>query len=239
MYEHSTAYYDLIYRGLKDYQDEALKIHTLLQKLPSVPKRLLDVGCGTGEHARILANRYDYEVDGIDIQPGFIECASPKLPSSRFAVADMRDFDLGCKYDAILCLFSSIGYVETIEGLERAFANIANHLEDDGWLLCEPWVTPDLWTAGQSDVVTANNPDTGETITRTRHGKTDRNVSVMDIEYVIEGRGESRSFSETHRLAMFEQAEIEAALDKAGLNAIWLPSGLQSQTLLMASRPIS
>lgn len=236
MYKHSTAYYDLIYRELKDYRDEAAKIHALLQKLPSAPQHLLDVGCGTGEHARILANQYGYSVDGIDLQPGFIDIATRKLPESSFTVADMRDFALGKEYDAILCLFSSIGYTETPAGLSAALDCIAKHLKPGGWLICEPWITPDLWVEGQQDVVTTTDPKTKDTIIRTRNGRSDGRVSVLEIEYVIKGATGNHRFSETHRLGMFEKDEIEVALDKLGLTAIWLPTGLQLQSLFLATK---
>lgn len=234
MYQHSTAYYDLIYRELKDYRDEAAKIHGLLLCLPELPKRILDVGCGTGEHARILAQKHGYEVDGIDIQPGFIEIASQKLPESRFAVADMRDFQLDRKYEAILCLFSSIGYVETLDGLRRALSSMARHLEPNGRLICEPWVPPELWIPGQSDSVTTIDPSTGNTIHRTRKGRTDGEVSVLEIDYYIEGRDTQEHFAETHRLGLFSREETNAALEQAGLKARWLPRGLQSPTLFIA-----
>jgi len=69
---------------------------------------MLDVGCGTAEHLRFLVG---YQMVGLDIDPTFIRLAKRKLPSAEFYVGDMRQFQLGLKFDVILCLFSSIGYL--------------------------------------------------------------------------------------------------------------------------------
>lgn len=236
MYTQSPAYYDLIYRDLKDYGEECDKIERLLQRFAPRPERILDVGCGTGEHARRLTQDHGYLVDGVDIQPAFIEIARSKLPAARFEIGDMRDFQLGRTYDTLLCLFSSIGYTETLEGLEQALGCFARHLNPGGWLICEPWVSPDLWQSGQVDSLTVRDPRTGEQITRTRSGQTEGMVSVLSIDYEIEGEGKLRQFSENHRLGLFTQEQMQAALDKTGFEANWLPHGLQSESLIVAQK---
>ena len=57
----------------------------------------------------------------------------------------MVDFDLGKQYDAVTCLFSSIGYTETVERLNRAVKQIARHLLIGGVTVIEPWFTPDQY----------------------------------------------------------------------------------------------
>ncbi|MBD5778634.1 class I SAM-dependent methyltransferase [Pelagicoccus sp. NFK12] len=236
MYDRSAAYYDLIYRDLKDYRDEAAKIDALLQRLSPIPHRLLDAGCGTGEHARRLCRDHGYAVDGLDIEPEFASIAQTKNPSGSFRVGDMRDFDLKRSYDAILCLFSSIGYTETLQGLANAFTCFARHLPPGGWLVCEPWITPDAWRDGQVDSVTALDPKSGETITRTRMGETDGLVSVLKIDYDIEDDASFRQFSEIHRLGLFTREQMRSALEAAGFQVTWLPMGLQSDSLIVAQK---
>ncbi|HEY8340813.1 MAG TPA: class I SAM-dependent methyltransferase [Egibacteraceae bacterium] len=68
--------------------------------------RVLDVGCGTGEHA-LLAAGLGAEVTGIDLAPRAIELARRKaaergLPA-RFLVADVRELDaLGGRFDVVV-----------------------------------------------------------------------------------------------------------------------------------------
>lgn len=57
----------------------------------------------------MLNEQFNYSVDGIDLDPEFVEIARRKLPRSLIEHADMVDFDLGRRYDVVVCLFSSIG----------------------------------------------------------------------------------------------------------------------------------
>lgn len=64
MYQANTVkYYDEIYSRIKSYEDEAAKVQAWIEKLRPDAKTLLDVACGTAEHARFLKKRY--RIDGL------------------------------------------------------------------------------------------------------------------------------------------------------------------------------
>lgn len=80
-------------------QAKAAFVHELvrwsgLDQLPA-GSRLLDVGCGIGGSARILARDYGFEVLGISISPAQIARAAaltpPSLPNCSFQVMDALD----------------------------------------------------------------------------------------------------------------------------------------------------
>lgn len=234
MFRKSAAYYDLIYSELKDYPGEAMKLNYLLGHLDPKPRTLLDVGCGTGEHAKQLARNFGYQVDGIDIEPSFIEIASKKLPEGEFHVADMRDFSLPRRYDVVLCLFSSIGYAETLAGLRAAFASMAHHLKPGGWLICEPWATPENWRSGQVDALEAVDPETGAVVTRTRVGATEGDVSILTIEYDVLEAGQRHLLEEVHRLGLFTREQITEALQAAKFSPQWAEHSLHDGPMVVA-----
>jgi len=91
MFSKSAQWYDLLY-GFKDYHEEANKIVAILSKIHPKAKSILDVACGTAEHARYLSNHY--KVDGIDLNDDFIAIAKKKNPKGHYFCADMIDFDL-------------------------------------------------------------------------------------------------------------------------------------------------
>jgi MPBQ/MSBQ methyltransferase len=67
-----------------------------LDQLPA-GSRVLDVGCGIGGSARILAREYGFEVLGISISPGQIDRARQLTPADlpcRFAVMDALALEL-------------------------------------------------------------------------------------------------------------------------------------------------
>jgi SAM-dependent methyltransferase len=64
------------------------------QRLPNAPKRVLELGTGTGSGARMLAQRYqDAEIVAIDISPAMVQEAEDKTGEQfgsrvHFAIAD-------------------------------------------------------------------------------------------------------------------------------------------------------
>jgi MPBQ/MSBQ methyltransferase len=84
-------------------------VHELVRwsGLDQLPRgsRVLDVGCGIGGSARILARDYGFDVLGISISPGQIQRAQELTPSDlscRFAVMDALDLPLPSEsFDAV------------------------------------------------------------------------------------------------------------------------------------------
>ena len=74
--------YDVLYRD-KDYLEESRLIDRLLQTYGNGSVRsLLDLGCGTGNHALPLAQR-GYEVVGVDRSARMLESAHKKAISGQ------------------------------------------------------------------------------------------------------------------------------------------------------------
>ena len=57
----------------------------------------------------------------------------------------MDDFDLGERFDVVVCLFSAIGYTKH---LDRANGAMARHVAAGGVLIVEPWFSRDEWKPG-------------------------------------------------------------------------------------------
>ena len=125
----SAELYDAIYQ-FKNYKRECERLRALIDEAVPAARTMLDVACGTGEHARFL--REHFAVDGVDINEDYLHAARQKNPGGNYMRADMTDFDLGRSYDVVTCLFSAIGRVMTFERLERAIACMARHVGPGG-----------------------------------------------------------------------------------------------------------
>lgn len=233
MFTKSSAYYDLIY-DWKDYPSEAAKISSLLEGSGS----LLDIACGTGQHHRFL--KQNFAITGLDISPEYIDIARAKNPECVYHVGDMRDFDLGERYDAIICVFSSIGYLESLDDLNRTLQAMARHLKPGGGLLIEPWLTPEAWQSGRNMSTTVSQTlklEVSRMTIGSLEGDDTLPVSVLEYGYMVGSAEGIEYFSETHRMSLFSQEQMATALTTAGFEMVYSDEGLMNRGLYLGRLP--
>lgn len=232
MFSESAAFYDVVYGQFKDYSEECARVGALLREHAPEARRLLDVGCGTGEHARGLT-QLGYRVDGLDLEPVFVEIASGKVPEGAFYRGDMLDFSLGQRYDAVLCLFSSIGYVRTIENVARALSRFREHLAPAGVVIVEPWFEPAAWQKGLVHASLAEGE--GVKVCRISSSQVRDGLSVLEFHYLIGRETGIEHRRELHELGLFTADEMKGAFEDAGLEVVRHdPVGLIGRGLYIA-----
>ena len=217
MFTEAAEVYDAIYFGLKDYSAEAAEIAQRIRDEHPRARSVLDVACGTGEHAWLLARNHGFAVDGIDLNADFLRLARAKHAAGRFHQADMTAFNLIERYDAIICMFSSIGYVCTLPRLEQTLRCFRQHLATDGIVLVEPWFPPGVMTNGYRSMQFADIP--GGHVERTSTTTINDRISRLDFAYVLKENGAVRRATEVHELGLFTQDEMLHAFTAAGLQA--------------------
>ncbi|HSJ59379.1 MAG TPA: class I SAM-dependent methyltransferase [Anaerolineae bacterium] len=233
MFTETAAYYDKIY-SFKDYAAEARQVIQIVDTHAGpAATRLLDVACGTGHHLSHLKQRF--HVEGLDLSEALLAQARERLPGVKFHHADMVAFDLGRTFDVITCLFSSIGYVETLERLDAAIASMARHLAPGGLLLVEPWFTPEGWHPNTVHSVFVDEPEFR--MARINTSFQDSRISYFDLHYLIGTPNKTEHFVEHHRLGLFTREETEAAFRQAGLDVTYDEQGLTGRGLYTGRRP--
>jgi ubiquinone/menaquinone biosynthesis C-methylase UbiE len=231
MFSLSADLYDAIY-SWKDYASEAAAIKELIdQELPEASS-LLDVACGTGEHIRHLLRLKPYDITGIDIEPGFVQIARSKNPQARFVAADMAEFELNTRFDVILCLFSAIGYLRTLDAVQRAIVQFARHVAPGGVILIEPWFSPDEWRPSTVHVISTEAND--KKVVRMSRSDVNGRISTIDFHYLVGTVAEIRHFREIHELGLYTQAEMTACFEHAGLQVRYDDVGLAGRGLYIA-----
>jgi SAM-dependent methyltransferase len=234
MYTESAEFYDVIYSNLKDYQEETRQVAELLRRIQPSCRTILDVACGTGEHASLLASQYGFEVDGLDLDPSFVAIARAKHPKGRFYQADMTKFELGRSYDAIVCLFSSIGYVGTVPRLRQTLQGFRNHIVNTGAIIVEPFFKPEDVRPGYTNApIVVQSAE--RRITRSSHSEVEGRVFRLYFDYQIEGLDGTRHVRELHELGLFTVEEMLDSFETVGLRANYHLEGPSGRGLYIAT----
>jgi SAM-dependent methyltransferase len=229
-----AAVHDDLYRLRgKEYPAEAKYVAEVVAAHVPGASSLLDVGCGTGEHLLHLKDLFE-RVEGLDLSADMLEVARTKLPGTPLHQGDMRDFDLGRRFDAVVCLFASIAHSQSVAELTATLTCFARHLADGGVVVVEPrWFAEnfaDGYVAG--DVVEADD----RTIARVSHTVRDGDMWAMEVHFLIADRdGGIRHASETYRHRLYTRAEYEQAFAVAGFEAGYI-EGVQGGRGLFVGR---
>ena len=235
MYSRQAYFYDAIYSNL-DYAGQAHRVHQLIQANKRSPgNRLLDVACGTGLHLKHW--REDYEVAGLDISEEMLTVARDRLPNVPLHAADMADFGLGTRFDAITCLFSSIGHMLSEDLLRQAIATMAGHLEPGGVLVVEGWLTPDVWNEGYLSLDQVDLPSLK--IARMGLSRSEGHVCILDLHHLVGAPEGVEHFVEALRVSMFTVQQYIDSFQAAGLDVEHDPEGLRGRSLYVAIKPLA
>lgn len=134
-----SEYYDALYVK-EEYAPEAARVKELLTGHGVPPQAdLLLLACGTGGHIPYF--KHEYRVSGLDLSEDMLGLARKKFPGVPFHLGDLINFTLAADFDAIICLYGSIGFVKTVDNLRASMQRIAAHLRPGGVALITPWST--------------------------------------------------------------------------------------------------
>ena len=147
-----SQYYDLLYLD-KDYKGEVKYITNLINKFNSGAQSILELGCGTGIHACMLASE-GFEILGIDLSESMItqankrreEMTPSELSKVRFKKADVRNFKIDKKFDTVISLFHVASYQVLNDDLQSYFKTASEHLKNTGVFIFDFWYGPAVLT---------------------------------------------------------------------------------------------
>ncbi len=126
-YDRVARFYDAI---MDDPSPRAAIVLELVERHRPKPASVLELACGTGA----ILERLDGVADrtGLDVSAEMLALARARLPGVTFVHGNMRAFDLGRRFDAVLCVFDSLNHLLDFREWESTFAAVADHLEPGG-----------------------------------------------------------------------------------------------------------
>ncbi len=121
-------YYDEISKSYEELYglEQTRKIQHVLKLLDEKPKKVLDVGCGTG-----IASDYFENYTGFDPSKELTKIAKEKKRKGWIFIDSAENFSTKEKYDLIICLTVAHHFQDKI----KAINNMKIHLKENGLLI--------------------------------------------------------------------------------------------------------
>lgn len=204
-----AEYYDKFYLERKDYKKETKIVKKIIEELESKKTlTLLDVGCGTGEHLKYLSS--DFCCKGLDINNRMIEIAKNKVPEAEFEIANMIDFRFKDRFDVIICLFGSIGYVQNFSNLKKTLKNYYRHLNDSGLVIVEPWIFKKDFKKGHMSLDTYVDDELK--FVRMARSRISTSTWLIFMHYLVGKNQRIEYFTEVHKMLAVNNSDYVKAL---------------------------
>ena len=162
---------------------------------------------------------------GLDASEHMVALAREKCPDVEFVTADMRTFDLGRRFDAIVSLFSGVGYLVEESDLRDAVNTMAEHLNPGGVLALEGWVEVDQWLGASVSGDSCKFDDIA--VARVTRSGADGMRSWFTCRYTVATNEGIDTIDEHHVLRLADPAEFSSAYGNAGLAFERLPNLLR------------
>lgn len=221
--------YDILYKD-KDYKTEC----DLLEKIfylysSNSVNTILDLGCGTGKHAMIFAQR-GYKVTGVDCSEDMLTKARQEVQALDnisytipvFYKGDLQTIDLCKQFDSVLMMFAVLGYQLTNEGIEAALRTVQRHLKPEGLFICDVWYGPAVLSIRPTDRIKIIPTERGKII-RTASGSLDTFWHLSTVHYHLWQLEDQRVISESeeiHRMRYFFPQELALFMSNVGLTLL-------------------
>jgi ubiquinone/menaquinone biosynthesis C-methylase UbiE len=222
---------EIAYEAIAPYYDDFTAHHNYEMWLGNLlPKlelhglrgdRLLDVACGTGKSFIPMLAR-GWEVTGCDISAGMLQLAQSKVgDAANLAVADMRELPRLGEFDLVWCLDDAVNYLVGDGDLERALAAMRRNLGPNGLLMFDVNALSAYRTFFAEEVVVEKH---GRRLVW--KGRTSPDAppgSIAEASFEVEplpGQEGPSIPPEIHRQRHYPEAEMLAALERAGLECL-------------------
>jgi len=224
------TYYDSLF-SKKDYKGE---VESVLQFARDngvdTIKRILDVGCGTGNHAFQFA-KHGYSVIGTDTDCFMIAIANKKLEQSgdreqlQFFCKDVQELKES-EFDIAVSLFHVVNYIEESDDLLQFFRAIHGRLREHGLFVFDCW---------NGVAAIADNPKEKKTLVEHQDEKIEidmipeinlmeQRVVMQNNVHISSGGKEKDAFSFDYAQRLWTPWHLTQILEKSGFQLLRITS---------------
>jgi SAM-dependent methyltransferase len=196
----------------KNYKRE---INYLLKIIKKFKKKkvykILDIGCGTGNHANLLAKKKFFIV-GLDKSPEMIDMAKKKFKKVLFT-NDNRS--LSIKFDICYSFFHVVSYLKNNNQLNAFFNYASTKLDKDGLFIFDYWFKPAVLLDPPEEKIKylKKNYKTYIRFTQFQHFKKFNIIKIL-FNFFILSKKKIKYFTEIHEMRYYEIKQLNFYLKK-------------------------
>lgn len=215
-----SQYYDLLYAD-KNYASEINYVENLLSENKIFSGSILELGSGTGKHAKLLASK-GFHVTGVEKSEEMLKRAE-QSDLCKFLLGDIANFHIAQKFDVVISLFHVISYITSDSDLENLFKQTSQHLKDGGLFIFDIWYSPCV-SFNQPKVRVKKIDNDEVEITRIAEPIICDEKNLVDVMYTIFSKNKNTDviscFKELHSMRHFSTPEISLLAKINGLELI-------------------
>ena len=199
----------------------------LLQEYQVSGGLVLELGCGTGNMTRLLAQA-GYDMIGVDCSEEMLQLAresawreqsmQPDAPDILYLLQDMREFELYGTVGAVVSVCDSINYILEEADLLKVFQLVNNYLDPGGVFIFDMnTLYKYREVLGESTI--CENREQGSFIWENFYDR-QQQINQYDLTLFIrepDGSGLYRKYEETHFQRGYALEQIQELLQQAGM----------------------
>jgi SAM-dependent methyltransferase len=197
--------------------------------------QVLDLCCGQGRHALILAAR-GIAITGQDQSAEYL--ADARIAAEHMNIelplvqSDMRDIPFENRFDCVINMFTSFGYFDTDDDDRKVLREIARALKPGGQVLID-LINRD-WVVANNESADRRVNEDGTVVLEQRNLNLQTNRNEVSFTFIDPDGTRRKSFG--HRIHLYTLDEIVQMMRQAGLEFLRAYGGFDSEPFSPTTR---
>jgi SAM-dependent methyltransferase len=192
-------------------------------------EQVLDLCCGQGRHAVLLA-KHGCAVTALDLSAAFLVLAEAAAQEAGVTLetvrADMREIPFAGRFDAVVNMFSSFGYLESEAEDAKVLDAIVRALKPGGSVLLD--LLNRDWVIANYETEDSHAAPDGTLYLE--HRRFDLETSRNHVSFTVVTPDGHRREVGGHHIRLYTLREMRGALDAAGLAYEGVYGGFAGET---------
>jgi SAM-dependent methyltransferase len=196
---------------------------------------VLDLCCGQGRHSVHLA-KHGFKVTGLDLNAEYLDLASKAAEAAKVKIetvaGDMREIPFENKFDAVVNMYSSFGYLESEAEDLKVLESAVKALKPGGRLLLDmlnrEWAIDNYiqndWHTGADGTLYVERRDL------------DLATSRMHVHFIVVDPKGGRRESIGHIIRLYTLTEMTRLLERVGMRVTAVFGGFEGEDYGISAR---